>query len=46
LTSLRNLAIASLRERNTPTIAAATREVAAQPHIALALLNAPASISA
>lgn len=44
LASLRNPAIPLRRERKSPSLAAATRELAVHPEIALALLNAPASI--
>jgi Transposase DDE domain len=44
LVSLRNAAIPLLRERKSPSLAAATRELAAHPEIALALLVVPTSI--
>lgn len=45
LAALRNVAIHLLRRRGSPSVAAATRELAAYPDIALRMLNAPASIS-
>ena len=45
LASLRNVAVYLLRHADYRSVAAATRAMAAQPERALALLNAPASIS-
>lgn len=42
LAALRNVAVHLLRDREAPSLAAATREIAAHPDIALTLLNAPA----
>jgi hypothetical protein len=46
LASLRNVAVHLLRGTDHPSIAAATRAMAARPDLALAMLNAPPSISA
>ena len=46
LASLRNVAVYLLRRAGYPSAAAATRAMVAQPELALALLNDPASISA
>lgn len=45
LASLRNVAVHLLRGRTHPTVPAACREMAAFPDRALAMLNAPPSIS-
>lgn len=44
MASLRNAAIPLLQERKSRSLAAATRELSAQPEIALAMLISPASI--
>jgi hypothetical protein len=46
LASLRNVAIHLLRQRKAPSLATASREMAAHPELALAMLTAPDSISA
>jgi hypothetical protein len=46
LASMRNVAVYLLRQANYPSVAAAVRAVSACPHLALDMLNAPASISA
>jgi Transposase DDE domain len=45
LASLRNVAIAVLRERDAPNVAAATRELNARPDIAASILTNPKSNS-
>ena len=45
LASLRNVAVPLLRGTDHPSVAAATRAMAAHPEHAIELLNAPASIS-
>jgi hypothetical protein len=45
LASLRNVAVHLRRQRGAPSLAAADREMAARPGLALAMLTAPASIS-
>ena len=45
LASLRNVAVYLLRNTDHPSVPSATREMAAYPHRALAMLNAPPSIS-
>jgi predicted transposase YbfD/YdcC len=46
LASLRNVAVYLLRNADYPSVAAATRAAAAQPELALDMLNDPDSISA
>jgi hypothetical protein len=46
LASLRNVAVYLLRGTDHPSVAAATRAVAARPELALTMLSAPSSISA
>ncbi len=46
LASLRNVAVHLLRRTDHPTVAAATRMMAARPDLALAMLHNPGSISA
>ena len=46
LASLRNVAVHLLRGTDHPTVAAATREMAARPDRAIAMLHDPGSISA
>ena len=46
LASLRNIAIYLLRGRGGPSVAAATRELAARPQDAVAMIADPGSISA
>jgi predicted transposase YbfD/YdcC len=46
LASLRNVAVYLLRNTDHPSVASATRAMAARPDLALAMLNAPPSISA
>jgi hypothetical protein len=46
LASLRNVAVHLLREIGAPSMAAAVRQLAANPEEAMELLNDPGSISA